>query len=63
MTDSRVHRLLALPVGIAVIALALAFASPAPAAEFNDQCAMGLASGQNVKTDCSVNWTDADGHV
>jgi len=31
--------------------------------EFDDQCAMGLASGQNVKTDCSVNWTDADGHV
>ncbi|MGH6803611.1 MAG: hypothetical protein ACREC3_09620, partial [Methyloceanibacter sp.] len=31
--------------------------------EFDDQCAMGLASGQNVKTDCSVNWTDEDGHV
>jgi len=31
--------------------------------EFDDQCTMGLASGQNVKTDCSVNWTDADGHV
>ena len=24
---------------------------------------MGLASGQTVKTDCSVNWTDTDGHV
>ncbi|MGH6832357.1 MAG: hypothetical protein ACRECM_04950, partial [Methyloceanibacter sp.] len=31
--------------------------------EFDDQCTMGLASGQNVKTDCSVNWTDEDGHV
>jgi len=67
MTDSRVHRLLTLPAGIAVIAFTLAMASPVLAAdvkgEFNDQCAMGLASGQNVKTDCSVNWTDEDGHV
>jgi YHS domain-containing protein len=38
--------------------------SPAPVkGEFDDQCAMGLASGQTVKTDCSVNWTDTDGHV
>src|SRR3989337_814845 len=38
--------------------------TPAPVkGEFDDQCAMGLASGQNVKTDCSVNWTDEDGHV
>jgi len=36
---------------------------PAAAGEFDDQCAMGLASGQTVKTDCSVNWTDEDGHV
>jgi YHS domain-containing protein len=67
MSDFKLHRLMAVPAGIAVIALALAFASPAPAAdvkgEFDDQCAMGLASGQNVKTDCSVNWTDEDGHV
>ena len=31
--------------------------------EFDDQCTMGLASGQTVKTDCSVNWTDTDGDV
>ena len=31
--------------------------------EFNDQCAMGLASGQTVKTDCSVNWTAPDGKI
>ena len=31
--------------------------------EFDDQCTMGLASGQTVKTDCSVNWTDEEGHV
>jgi hypothetical protein len=46
---------------------ALAFATPLPAAdtkgEFDDQCTMGLASGQTVKTDCSVNWTDEDGRV
>ncbi len=48
-------------------ALAALFAStlavPAAAGEFDDQCAMGLASGQSVKTDCSVNWTDENGHV
>ena len=39
-------------------------ASPAPAkGEFDNSCAMGLADGQMVKTDCSVNWTDTDGHV
>ncbi|MGE3528983.1 MAG: hypothetical protein AB7G54_06100 [Methyloceanibacter sp.] len=42
---------------------ALALATPVAAAEFDDQCAMGLASGQTVKTDCAVNWTDEDGHV
>jgi YHS domain-containing protein len=49
-----------------------AFAEDAPAAgqatapakgEFDNQCTMGLASGQIVKTDCSVNWTDEDGHI
>jgi hypothetical protein len=35
---------------------------PAPAAappkgEFDNSCTMGLASGQVVKTDCSINWT------
>ena len=38
--------------------------TPAPVkGEFDDQCAMGLADGQTVKTDCAVNWTDTDGHV
>ncbi|MGC1180726.1 MAG: hypothetical protein WA884_17315 [Methyloceanibacter sp.] len=42
--------------------------TPAPAAapakgEFDNSCAMGLASGQVVKTDCSVNWTAEDGKV
>ena len=30
-------------------------------AEFDESCAMGLADGQMVKTDCSVSWTDDDG--
>ena len=38
--------------------------APAPAkGEFDNSCAMGLAEGQTVKTDCSVNWTAPDGKV
>ena len=44
-------------------ALLLAQTMGAAAGEFDDSCAMGLASGQKVKTDCSVNWTNADGKV
>ena len=44
-------------------ALLLAQTMGATAGEFDDSCAMGLASGQKVKTDCSVNWTGADGKV
>jgi len=55
-------------VAAAIAALfALACVTPLSAAdtksEFDDQCAMGLASGQTVKTDCSVNWTDEEGRV
>ena len=48
-----------------VAAIALAITAPALAAtgEFGDSCTMGLASGQTVKTDCSVSWTDAEGRV
>jgi hypothetical protein len=39
-------------------------ATPAPVkGEFDNSCAMGLAEGQTVKTDCSVNWTAPDGNV
>ena len=31
--------------------------------EFDNSCAEGLAEGQTVKTDCSVNWTAPDGKV
>jgi YHS domain-containing protein len=38
-------------------AFLLAMATPVFAAkgEFNNMCAMGLATGQDIKTDCSVN--------
>ena len=46
--------ILAVPLGISF----LTFAED----EFNKECAMGLAMGQHIPTDCSVNWTDpADG--
>ena len=32
-------------------------------AEFDESCAMGMADGQVVKTDCSVSWTAEDGKV
>ncbi|MEM8643784.1 MAG: hypothetical protein AAGF09_02695 [Pseudomonadota bacterium] len=32
-------------------------------ADFGESCAMGLADGQMVKTDCSVSWTGEDGKV
>ncbi len=44
--------------------------TPAPSAtsepakgEFDNSCAMGLAEGKTVTTDCSVNWTAPDGKV
>jgi hypothetical protein len=67
MTDLLSARLILVPARAVAVAAALWLGALAPAhaveGEFGDQCAMGLASGQNVKTDCSVNWTDEDGHV
>jgi len=37
--------------------------TPSPAGDFDNNSAMDLASGQTVKTDCSVNWTADDGKV
>jgi YHS domain-containing protein len=60
----------ATPATPAAPAMTPAPMTPAPAAtaapakgEFDNSCTMGLAEGQMVKTDCSVNWTDADGKV
>ncbi|MGV1013693.1 MAG: hypothetical protein ACOYB4_01830 [Methyloceanibacter sp.] len=62
MTDIFAHALTALArSAAAATVLAIIAITPAPAAEFDDNCAMGLASGEMVKTDCSVNWTDTDG--
>ena len=49
---------------MAILAVLLGVSSLLFAAEgeFNKECAMGLAMGQHIPTDCSVNWTDpADG--
>lgn len=57
----------ALPVKPALLAAALSLATAGTTlamedhGEFGDSCAMGLASGQTVKTDCTVKWTDEDG--
>lgn len=39
--------------------------SPATAAEpeFGGQCAMGLAEGKRIKTDCKINWTAPNGKL
>ena len=65
MTDCRIHRTRVSTAAAMAVLLLLGFASPSFAAggEFDESCAMGLASGQTVKTDCSVNWTDTDGKV
>jgi YHS domain-containing protein len=50
---------------VGILFLSCAGASPVGAAdeEFGDSCVMGLASGQEVKTDCSVKWTSDEGKV
>lgn len=42
------------PVIAGVFAVGLATAALAATGEFDDMCAMGLATGKAVKTDCSV---------
>lgn len=45
----------------AILALSLGTSSLTFAAdEFNKECAMGLAMGQHILTDCSINWTNPD---
>src|SRR5581483_10173699 len=39
----------------------LALSTSAFSAEFNNQCAWGLANGKNVPTDCKINMTRSDG--
>jgi hypothetical protein len=52
----------------ATAVLVVLFALPAASAraaepEFGGQCAMGLAEGKRIKTDCTVNWTAPDGKL
>ena len=47
----------------ALLALAIGGVANAatPHAQYNGQCAEGMAEGQHVTTDCSINWTAKDG--
>ncbi len=48
-------------IQLAIVAALLGLSSLAFAAEeFNKECAMGLALGQRIATDCSVSWTNPD---
>lgn len=72
MTDTYVHRLFVSLVGLAALAAALCLSTATPTraaddmsmagtdGEFDDSCAMGLADGQKVQTDCKVHWIDPD---
>lgn len=50
---------------VALITAVVLATSPAGAVdpEFGGQCAMGLAEGRRIKTDCVVNWTAPDGKL
>jgi YHS domain-containing protein len=59
---------LSTPIGSRAASSPPASKSPLPAAsaaqpEFGGQCAMALAEGSTVATDCSVKWTAPDGKV
>ncbi len=46
--------------------LAIGVGAPASWAadpEFGGTCAMGLAEGKRIKTDCKINWSDKDGKI
>ena len=45
------------PILAAALVLGLTTAGFAATGEFGDMCAMGLASGKAIKTDCSINAT------
>lgn len=48
-------------LGIACLHASTGFAADTAAPEFGGQCAMSLAQGQHVPTDCSIRWSDKDG--
>ncbi len=57
--------ILALGLALAPVGAALAgeMAIPVADVQFGGQCAMGLATGHHVMTNCSVNWKDKDGKI
>jgi hypothetical protein len=61
--NSRRHALVKGAILAGLLGLAsMGFAAERP--EFDSLCATGLAMGQKIKTDCSVNWTNPqDGKV
>lgn len=46
---------------IAMVSASAVFA--APQGEFDNRCALGLAMGEEVPTDCSINWKANDGKI
>ncbi len=69
VSERPIHRFGVAALLASILALAPASAALAmdnhggTKAEFDEGCAMGLADGQMVKTDCSVSWTAEDGKV
>ena len=57
----RAFRRLASAVVLAACAGAAALPVRAGEPEFGGQCAMGLAEGKRIKTDCHINWQAPDG--
>ncbi|WP_439543250.1 hypothetical protein [Hyphomicrobium sp.] len=58
---SRALRAMQFFTALLVVGLIAVAPSLASEPEFGGQCAMGLAEGKRIKTDCSVNWTAPDG--
>jgi hypothetical protein len=52
---------LALPIVISAHSIVAQAADAEP--EFGGSCAMGLAEGKRIKTDCTINWTAPDGKL
>ena len=51
-------RLIALLTAVSIACAGSVFASTPSKGEFNNDCAWGLTLGKQVKTDCSINYTD-----
>lgn len=54
-------RLIATVAALSIVTSAAVAAKAYP--EFGGRCAMGVAMGDNVPTDCSLRWTGPDGNL